>query len=341
MIDLRSDTITVPTSSMREVMMQARVGDDVFGEDPTTNDLQKMITEMLGKEAALFVSSGTQANQICINSHTSPGSEVICDYNSHIFNYESGAAGMLSGVQLHPLTGNAGHPTVDQIAESIRPKDDHYPQTSLICLENTHNRAGGTIFPLEQIEQIYELAQKHHLKMHLDGARLWNASIETGLSLKDYGQFFDSVSLCFSKGLGAPVGSIVVGTADFIKKAHFYRKAYGGGMRQIGILAAACIFAVENHFEHLAEDHSNAKLLAEGLQKIKPFKIKMKSVQTNIIIADLTEGSTDAYQMSEQMKKEGVLVIPFSPKKIRFVTHLNINRNDIETSLKILTRLYN
>jgi threonine aldolase len=221
MIDLRSDTLTKPTSAMRDFMIKAEVGDDVFGEDPTTNQLQHMMAEMLGKEAALFVASGTQANQVSINALTQPGQEVVCDYNAHILNYESGAAGMLSGVQLHPIIGEKGHPTAEQIAEVIRPADDHYPQTGLISLENTHNRAGGTIYPLDEIARISELSRRNNLRMHLDGARLWNAAIATGITLAEYASYFDSVSLCFSKGLGAPVGSVVVGSREFIKKAHF------------------------------------------------------------------------------------------------------------------------
>ena len=339
-IDLRSDTITVPTPAMRTFMIRANVGDDVFGEDPTVNDLQNMITEMLDMEAALFVPSGTQANQISINAHTNPGNEVICDYNSHIFNYESGAAGMLSGVQLHPIIGKNGHPTAEQIIPAIRPGDDHFPQTKLICLENTHNRAGGTIFPIEEISKIHTVAKEHNIKLHLDGARLWNAAIETGKRLKEYAAYFDSVSLCFSKGLGAPVGSIVTGSKEFIKRAHYYRKAYGGGMRQVGILAAACIFAVENHFERLSEDHRNARLLAEGLVKIGSFKVDLESVQTNLVIADIEKDSIDAFEIVERLKDNDILAIPFGSHKIRFVTHLNITHQDIETCLQVITTLF-
>jgi threonine aldolase len=339
-IDLRSDTITVPTSAMRTFMIRAKVGDDVFGEDPTVNDLQNMIVEMLDMEAALFVPSGTQANQISVNSHTNPGNEVICDYNSHIFNYESGAAGMLSGVQLHPIIGKNGHPTAEQIRSVIRPKDDHFPQTKLICLENTHNRAGGTIFPLDEIKKIHDLAKENDLKLHLDGARLWNAAIETGKSLKEYASFFDSVSLCFSKALGAPVGSIVAGSKEFITRAHSYRKAYGGGMRQVGILAAACLFAVENHFERLSEDHRNARLLAEGINNVGPFRVDLDSVQTNIVISDITPGSINAFEIVKRLEENDILSIAFGSHKIRFVTHLNITQEDIETCLQVMTNLF-
>jgi len=340
MIDLRSDTVTKPTPAMREFMIRAEVGDDVFAEDPTVNRLQAMISEMLGKESALFVPSGTQGNQICINTHTHPGQEVICDYNAHIFNYESGAPGMLSGVQLHPLIGHYGHPTVGQISEVVRPPDDHYPQTGLICLENTHNRAGGTIFPFEEIKKISKFAKTHHLPLHLDGALLWNASIATGISLSEYAAHFDSVSLCFSKGLGAPIGSIIAGTQSFIQRAHAYRKAYGGGMRQVGFIAAACLFAVENHFERLSDDHRNARQLAEYLNDVTGFSVDMESVQTNIVIADVSGTGQKAEEIVQKLKNEGILTIPFSSKRIRFVTHLEITHQDILACKDILNRLF-
>jgi len=340
MIDLRSDTITSPTPAMREFMIKAEVGDDVFGEDPTVNYLQNMIAQLLDKDAALFVVSGTQGNQISINALTQPGDEVICDYNAHIFNYESGAPGMLSGVQLHPIIGKYGHPTLEQIMEVVRPPDDHYPNTKLISLENTHNRAGGTIYPISEIKRISKFARKNGLKLHLDGARLWNASIVTGIKLSEYASCFDSVSLCFSKGLGAPIGSIVVGSREFIRKVHYYRKAYGGGMRQVGILAAACIFAVENHFERLHIDHENAKILAQGLATLPGFDVDMKTVQTNIVIAGVSQMQKSAYEIAEMIKEKGILSIPFSHNKIRFVTHLNISRDEIYKTLEIFSQIF-
>ena len=294
---------------------------------------------MLGKDAALFVPSGTQANQICLNSHTQPGQEVIVDYNSHIFNYESGAGGMLSGIQLHPVIGKNGHPTVEQIKEVIRPFDDHYPQTSLICLENTHNRAGGTIFPIEEIIRISNLVKEHHLKMHLDGARLWNASVATGIALSEYAQYFDSVSLCFSKGLGAPIGSIVVGTKEFIKKAHFYRKAYGGGMRQVGIIAAACEYALENNLQKLATDHKNARKIAETLDTLAGIEIDLKSVQTNLIIFDVSKLGKSASDVCSMLEANGILALPFSPTRIRFVTHLDVSEQDVDEAIEILKKV--
>jgi len=338
--DFRSDTFTQPTTAMREFMMRAEVGDDVFGEDPTINNLQEMMAELLGKEAALFVTSGTQANQVSINAHTQPGDEVICDYNAHIFNYESGAPAMLSGVQLHPIQTKYGHPTLEQIQQVIRPVEDHFAQTRLICLENTHNRAGGTIFPFHEMKRISKFARDTGLKMHLDGARLWNAAIETGIKLSDYSALFDSVSLCFSKGLGAPAGSIIAGNKEFINRAHYYRKAYGGGMRQAGFLAAACIFAVENHFERLQKDHKNARLLAEALSVCPGIKIDMESVQTNIVIAEVSATGKSAYELVAQLKNHDILAIPFSQTKIRFVTYLNISRSNVEKSIKVFQKIF-
>ncbi len=340
-VDLRSDTFTKPSPKMREFMMEAEVGDDVFAEDPTVNRLQKKMAELTGKDQALFVPSGTQANQVCINAHTQPGQEVIVDYNAHIFNYESGAGSMLAGVQLHPLIGENGHPTIEQIEEVIRPFDDHYPQTGLICLENTHNRAGGTIFPLEEIIKISSLAEEKNLKLHLDGARLWNASIATGIALLEYATFFDSVSLCFSKGLGAPIGSIIVGESDFIKRAHYYRKAYGGGMRQVGILAAACEFAVEHNFKKLVEDHKHAQLMAESLVNMSGVKLDVSTVQSNIIIFDVEEMGKSAEEICGLLETHGVLAIPFGPTKIRLVTHLDVSSEDINYAIEIFQQILN
>jgi threonine aldolase len=339
-IDLRSDTVTKPTLAMRSFMMEAEVGDDVFAEDPTVNKLQEMMAQMLGKEAALFVCSGTQSNQTSINAHTTPGDEVICDINTHIFNYESGAPALLSGVQLHTLHGDKGHLHAQQVEEAIRPGDDHYPRTRLIVLENTHNKAGGTIYPIEHMQSIAAVAQKFGLKMHLDGARLWNASIATGIPLAKYASFFDSVSLCFSKGLGAPVGSIITGDAEFIRRVHYYRKVYGGGMRQIGILAAACIFAVENHFERLHEDHDHAKLLAHAIHTLPGFEIDPESVETNILIVDISGTNKSAEEILDKLKQGGILALALSNQKIRFVTHLDINRTAIDRAIDIFHKLF-
>ncbi len=338
-VDLRSDTLTRPTPAMREAMAAAEVGDDVFGEDPTINRLQEMVAEMTGKEAALFVTSGVQGNQVSINAHTRPGQEIILDENSHIVNYESGAPALLAGVQVRPLPGNNGIITAEQVAEAIRPPDDHYPQTGLICLENTHNRGGGNIFPIDEIKRISRLAKEMGLPLHLDGARLWNASVETGISLREYGQYFDSMMMCFSKGLGAPVGSIVVGSKEFIKRAHFYRKAYGGGIRQGGILAAAAIYAIEYHLPLLKDDHRRAKQLACEIAAIPGISLDLQSVQTNIIIFDVNPGLIKAETLVKQLAEEGVLCFTFGPTKIRLVTHLEITDDDIEYTAGVFKKI--
>ena len=340
LIDLRSDTVTKPSPAMREFMLKAEVGDDVFGEDPTVNELQQRVAQLLEKDAALFVTSGTQANQVSLNAHTQPGQEVICDYHSHIFNYEAGAAGMLSGVQLHPLPGKNGHPAAEQIAEVVRPPDDHYPQTSLICLENTHNRAGGTILPLEELKCISGFAKGRELKMHLDGARLWNAAVATGIKPAEYARYFDSVSVCFSKGLGAPIGSMVAGSRDFIQRAHYYRKAYGGGTRQAGIVAAACLYALDHNINRLAEDHQHARMLAAVLNSCTGIKVDLQAVQTNIVIAEVTGKNQTAPGVVENLKAHSILALPFSNSKIRFVTHLDVSRADIEQSIVIIKKLF-
>lgn len=334
-IDLRSDTITMPTPEMRRVMADAPVGDDVFGEDPSINKLQQKMAALCGKEAALFVASGTMANQIAINAHTQPGDEVICDYGCHIFNYEGGGPALLSGVQVHPLHGERGAISADQIAAAIRPGDHHFARTRLIEIENTHNRAGGAIFPLEEIKRIRSLADERGLNVHLDGARLWNAHVATGISLAEWCAPVDSISLCFSKGLGAPVGSVLVGSHDFIDRAHRYRKMYGGGMRQAGILAAAALFAVEHHVKRLADDHNHAKMLAENLMEHGAF-VDLDATQTNIVIADFAPFDESADALNQRFGDAGLLALPVSPTRIRFVTHLDVSDADMERALTVV-----
>jgi len=339
-IDLRSDTLTVPSPEMREVMASADVGDDVFGEDPTINKLQDKIAAMTGKEAALFTASGTQANQTAINVHTQPGDEIICEKRSHIFNYEAGAAAALSGAQLHTLSGRYGILDPDEVELAVRPADHHYAQTRLIALENTHNTWGGTIYPIDEIKKIRVISDKYNLKMHLDGARLWNASAASGISIKEYAGYFDSVALCFSKGLGAPVGSIIAGSKEFIDRAHYYRKLYGGGMRQAGILAAAAIFAVENNFERLTEDHRRARLLAEQVNQLPGFVVNLQTVQTNIVIIDTSLNAANAIQITSDLAEKGVKVIPFSPTRFRMVTNMHITDEQIEQVIDVMKNLY-
>ena len=337
--DFRSDTLTKPTIEMRQAMMEAEVGDDVFAEDPTVNRLQEMIADMTRKEAALFVPSGTMGNEVCINAHTQPGKEIIVGKESHIFNYECGGPAFLSGVQMYPVNENNGIIRLDQVKFAVRHEDVHYPQTCLACLENTHNRAGGIILPLENIKEISGFARSQELKLHLDGARLWNASVETGVSLEEYCKYFDSVSLCFSKGLGAPAGSIVVGDKDFIEQVHYYRKVYGGGMRQVGILAAACIYAVENHFQRMADDHQRAKQFAKAISEIPVIKVDLETVQTNIIVFDVDIPNFKAEDFLVRLQENGVLMLEIDPNRIRAVTHLDLTDEDIDIAVDVIRNL--
>jgi threonine aldolase len=340
MIDLRSDTVTQPTTEMRGAMAKAKVGDDVFGEDPTINYLQEKIRDLTGKDAALFVASGTMGNQVCIKTHTQPGNEIIAEHNSHIYNYESGAPALLSNVQIMPIKGHRGSFTGEQVQEVIRPANVHHPVTALICIENTHNREGGTIFPFEEIKRISAFARDNNIRLHLDGARLWNASIATGISIADYCQYFDSVSLCFSKGLGSPVGSVIAGTTPFIQKAHYYRKVFGGGMRQAGILAAAALFALDNNIERLQEDHRRAKRLGRYIAKLPGIELDEKSLQTNIVIFDVRNSQYNGGQVIEKLEKYGIKMLTFAGTKIRAVTHLHITDANIHNTQNALKKIF-
>jgi threonine aldolase len=338
-IDLRSDTVTKPSEGMRRAMYEAEVGDDVFKEDPTVNKLEAYIADLLGKEAALFVSSGVMGNQICLNVLTNPGDEVICEEDAHIFNYESGSPAALSGIQLHPVEGKNGVITTEQVEPLIRPLSAYYmPRTKVIALENTHNRAGGTIYPMEEIIEMKELVKKHNLLFHLDGARIWNASVATGISVKEYASHFDSVSCCFSKGLGAPVGSIITGTKDFIKEAYRVRKAWGGGMRQSGILAAAALYALQNNVERLSDDHEKAKILAKAIDGNPNLEIDISSVHTNILIfKPLKMGVEEAIK---RCKEEGLLLIAGRVDSLRAVTHLDVSFEEINLAKEIINKVF-
>lgn len=338
-IDLRSDTVTRPTPSMRKAMADAEVGDDVFGEDPTVNALQEKVAKILGKEAALFVPSGTMANQLSIKSNTQPGDEVIIEVSSHPYNFEGGAGAALSGIQFNCLKGVRGILDASQIDEAIRPADHHFPVTRLVCLENTHNRGGGSIYPVEKMAEIYRLTKSKGLLLHLDGARLWNASAATGMKPHEYAQWADSVSVCLSKGLGAPIGSLVSGPESFIHRVHRFRKMFGGGMRQVGIIAAAGIYALDHHLERLKEDHQNAKRLAVGLKEFKGVSIEPKYVETNIVIFDVANTGMTGSQVAEAMKKEGVLIHAYGRTQIRLVTHLDVTAEQIEIALKAFERV--
>ena len=339
LIDLRSDTVTKPSPEMRKTMYEAEVGDDVFKEDPTVNNLEEYIAELLGKEAALYVPSGMMGNQLCLNVLTDPGDEVICDREAHIFNYESSSPARLSGIQLYPLDGKLGVLTAELVEPYIRTTAYHMPRTKVIEVENTHNRAGGTIQPIKNIIELEKIARKHNLYYHLDGARMWNACVETGITPKEYASHFDTVSCCFSKGLGAPVGSAISGSKEFIKEAYRVRKAWGGGMRQVGILAAAALYAVKNNVDRLKEDHRRAKRLADRINSNPNLEINMEAVQTNILLFTPIKMVPD--EGLKLCKEKGLLLTPGTVNSLRAVTHLDVNDEDIENAANILDEVFN
>lgn len=332
-IDLRSDTVTKPSKSMREAMMMAEVGDDVFGEDPTINKLQAKCAELTGKEKSLFVTSGSLGNQLAIKAHTKPGDEIIVEAESHIYNYENAAPSVISSVQVMPIQGTNGVMSVESINKYLRERVYYFPENTLICIENTHNRAGGIIQPIESIREITAFAREQGIKTHLDGARIFNASVETGITVKEYASYFDSISFCFSKGLGAPVGSILCGDAAFISRAHRWRKILGGGMRQAGILAAAALYALEHNVERLQEDHQKAKFFAEKIAAIPSVEINLENVHTNIVIFRQSRFSKS--QFINILKEKGVLVSSGSFDFIRAVFHLDVSFKDVEESIEI------
>ncbi|KER09016.1 MAG: hypothetical protein HY22_14280 [[Candidatus Thermochlorobacteriaceae] bacterium GBChlB] len=340
MIDLRSDTVTKPTPEMLALFaapsLRNRLGDDVFGEDTLTNEFERQVADLLGKEAALFVPSGTMGNQLCVKLSTSEGDEVILESGAHIFNYETAAPAVLSRVQLKPLDGENGILTAEQIDRAIRPVADWYPRTSLVCLENTHNRAGGIIYPIEDIERISELCRSKKLRLHLDGARLWNACAATKIAPKTYAQFFDTVSVCFSKGLGAPAGSAIAGTQSDIQKARRWRKLWGGGMRQSGVLAAMAKFALDNHLDRLLHDHRKALCIANAFAAHPTFKIDMTAVQTNIVAVDVSNTGLSERDVVERFREKGVLISSIKKNYIRLVTHLDVSMNDAENVAEII-----
>jgi threonine aldolase len=339
-IDLRSDTVTRPSREMRKAMAEAEVGDDVFGEDPTVNRLQERAAELLGKQAALFVPSGIMANQLAIRALTLPGDEVIIEAQAHIFHYEAGAGGALSGIQFYCLPGTRGILEAGQVAEAIRTDEYYLPPTRLICLENTHNRGGGTIYPMEKIQAIAKVAKSHRVSLHLDGARIFNASVVTGIPASEYARPFDTVSFCLSKGLGAPVGSLICTTSDRIPLIKRLRRMFGGGMRQAGIIAAAGIYALEHNISRLTEDHENAKRLANALAEIQGIAIHPDQVETNIVIFDIAKTRYTTQQAVEALKKEGVLVVSFGKTLLRAVTHLDVSAKDIEIAIGVFRKVF-
>lgn len=328
MIDLRSDTITQPTSAMRQAIAQAEVGDDVFGDDPTVNALEAEVAALLGKEAAVYMPSGTMTNQVALRLHTEPGDEIILESEAHIYYYEGGAPAALSGVMCRLVKGDRGIFTAADLTQVLRPADPHFPQTRLVCLENTHNRGGGRIYPLAEIAAIAQVCQAHGLKLHLDGARLWNACAATGIAAADYASPFDTVSVCFSKGLGAPIGSALVGSQAAIHRARRFRKQFGGSMRQAGLIAAGALYALKHHFDRLKDDHSNARLLAEGLATIDGIQIDPEAVETNIVLFHTQDIGAEI--VAQRLQAMGVAVLATGPHSIRAVTNLMVTREQIQ-----------
>ncbi len=338
MIDLRSDTVTKPTAAMRRAMAEAEVGDDVYSEDPTVNRLQECAAEILGKEAALFVPSGCMGNQICVKLHTRPGTEVVLEERCHIFNYELGSSAVLSGVTFRTVRGEDGVLNWETVRLAVHHAGPYYDSpTSLITLENSHNMAGGTLLPLANAQAICDGAHALGLPVHLDGARIFNAATAMNCSVADIARPFDSVMFCLSKGLGAPVGSMIVGTRDFVKEAFIWRKRLGGGMRQVGILAAAGLLALEESPKLLPADHANAKRLAEGLANLHGINIDPEKVATNIVVFDIVGTGKTPIQIAQALKENGVLASGINEREMRMVTHYDVNREDIEQALTIIS----
>jgi threonine aldolase len=343
-IDFRSDTVTKPNAGMMEAMMKAKVGDDVFGEDPSINELESLTAGMFGMEAAIFCPSGTMTNQIAIKCQTQPGDEVICDESSHVYQYEGGGIAFNSGASVKLLKGDRGRIAATQVVASINPDDNHRAHTSLVCLENTSNRGGGSCYDFEEIKRIQKVCKDNNLKLHLDGARLYNALVAKNETPKQYGELFDSISICLSKSLGCPVGSLLLGKKDFIKKARRVRKVFGGGMRQAGFLAAAGIYALQNHIDRLSEDHDHAKQIASSIAK-KDFVNMILPVETNIIIFELKDGPEGppgritAPELVSKLKDHNILGYAISPNRVRLVLHLDITKTMVKETVQVFNQL--
>ncbi|MTI49012.1 MAG: low-specificity L-threonine aldolase [Firmicutes bacterium] len=341
-IDFRSDTITKPTDEMREAMYKAEVGDDVYGEDPTINRLEELAAEKVGKEAALFVPTGTMGNQLALLSHTTRGQEVILGDWSHIFRFEVGGLAFLSGLQARTIKEYNGAMDVNDVRQAIVKDDNiHHPQTGLICMENTHNMAGGVVVPVEKMKAIYDLAKENELPVHLDGARVFNAALALEKDVKEITRYTDSVMFCLSKGLSAPVGSILAGDRDFINKARRFRKMLGGGMRQAGVIAAAGIIALEKMTDRLYEDHENIIKLANGLEKIEGISIDRDTIHTNILMINIKDTGFISEELVEKMNEKGILASSITNEIIRFVTHRHINESDINESINRIKNIFN
>jgi threonine aldolase len=338
MIDLRSDTVTKPTEEMRKAMYEAEVGDDVYGEDPTVRRLEELSADLLGKEAAMLVTSGTQGNQIAVLTHCRPGQEIILEAESHIFYYESGAVAALAGVQTRTINGVRGEMNPVDVEKGIRGVDIHYPETGLICIENTHNRAGGAVIPVENMNAIYKIAQENRIPVHIDGARLFNAAVASGVEVKEFAMNANTVQFCLSKGLGAPVGSIIAGSKEFIQAARVWRKRLGGGMRQAGVIAAPGIIALTKMKDRLIEDHVHARTLAEGIQNLNGLKV-VNQVETNILIVDVKGIGMKSEEFVAQLQSEGVLIGSAGTSTVRFVTNYDVSAKQISATIEAISRI--
>lgn len=339
-IDLRSDTVTRPSEAMRRAMAQAEVGDDAYGEDPTVRELEERTADLVGLPAALFVSSGTQANQIAVGVYCRPGDELIAEAGSHCFNFETGGVAALWGVQTMPISTDRGIFTPQQLMASIRPPGDHFPRSRLVCIENTHNHGGGTVWPIEQYRQVVRTARDAQLSVHLDGARLFNAQVASGTPAAEWAGIADSAEICFSKGLGAPVGSALCGGKELIREARRLRRRLGGGMRQAGILAAGALYALLHNIDRLAEDHANARRLAEGLNQIHGFQVDPSRVETNMVFAELSSSGAESVA---RLRSVGILANAEgrTARSFRFVCHLDVSQSDIDEALVRIRRMMN
>jgi len=333
-IDLRSDTLTTPDEGMRMAMANAVVGDDVYSEDPTVEALQVRVAEMFGKEAALFVPSGTQGNQICLALHAQTGEEIVCDRDAHIFHYENATASVIARAQLHGIASTNGAMPLDLVEQAIRPKAYYYPRTAAIAIENTHNRHGGTVVPFEHLKAIHALAKQHALGLHCDGARIWNAMVASGVSAAQYGELFDTLSVCLSKGLGAPVGSLILSTRENIERARRWRKMLGGGMRQAGVLAAAANYALDTYLSELTMDHAHAHRFASALNEHPRVQVDLERVQTNIVVFRV-DGIADA-ELVDACARRGLRLAPIYPGAMRVVMYHQISTQMVDQAIAIL-----
>jgi threonine aldolase len=339
LVDLRSDTVTKPSLEMRRAMMEAEVGDDVYGEDPTINKLEQRAAEIFGREASIFVPTGTMGNQIAVKLHTRPGQEIVCEERAHVWNYEMAMIAHFSGCTPRPIAGENGIITWEQVKRKIAPGTYYIAQTGLVSIENTHNMAGGTVMPIDVIDEICEGAHKAKLPVHMDGARVFNAAAALGKPVSEITRSVDSVMFCLSKGLGAPVGSMLVGSREFIQQARIVRKSLGGGMRQAGILAAAGLIALEQGPKRLHEDHANAKFIAGKLAKVRGIRIDATNVQTNILVFDIRGTGMTTAEFSRRLAEKNVLANGINPELMRFVTHLDVDRAACEHAVRAIEEI--